>query len=1251
MDFFRVAHKENKEGAQTLYPDFLVGRSKDLMVKGSAFYAIWDEEAGLWSTDEYDVQRLVDKELYREAQTREVMPEVNYLRNFKNNGWSDFQRYVRNISDNAYPLDSKVIFANDDVKKEDYATKRLPYPIQDGDISAWDALMDVLYDPAERRKIEWAIGAIITGDSKDIQKFLVFYGPPGTGKSTVLNIIQKLFQGYLVMFDAKALGSNSNQFATEVFKGNPLIAIQHDGDLSRIEDNSKLNSIISHEEMVINEKFKSSYTARFNAFLFMGTNQPVKISDAKSGLIRRLIDVEPTGKKLDFDTYQEAMSKIDFQLGAIAQHCKDVYLKLGFGYYNDYRPIEMMYKTDHVLNFVADHYDIFRYQEYTTVKQAYDLYKVFCEDYGFDHPMTRQRFQAELDNYFKSFHDVYESSEGTVRNVFTGFDMNKVEPLREKHDISTGPVLRVQPSRLDEVLSSYPAQYTKDDGTPQKRWSDVTTTLSDIDTRELHYVKVPENHIVIDFDLKDDDGNKDLEKNLEAASLWPETYTEVSKSGEGVHLHYIYNGDVSQLSNVYSEGIEVKVYKGNSSLRRKLTKCNDHEVSSITGGLPLKEKKVIEERTIKSEKGLRSLIDRNLRKEIHPGTKPSVEFIKKILDDAYEDGMTYDVSDMRPAVIIFAKNSTNHSADMLKLVTQMKFKSEEDVQADPSQDHISPQDIERSDSLAFFDVEVYPNLFLIVWKYEGEDASPVVMLNPSPQDVEALFKLKLVGFNNRRYDNHILYGRYLGYSNEALYELSQKIINNDRQATFAGAYGISYADIYDFSSKKQGLKQFEIDLGITHMEMEIPWDQPVPDEMVDKVIEYCKNDVYATEKVFESRKADYIAREILADLSGLSINDTTQKHTAQIIFEGDKNANKKFKYTDLSKDFPGYRFDSGKSYYKDEKVNEGGYVYAEPGMYENVAVLDIASMHPTSIEQLDLFGPYTQNFADIKAARIAIKHGDYDRAREMFDGKLAPYLKDESNAKDLAYALKIAINIVYGLTSAKFQNPFRDIRNKDNIVAKRGSLFMVDLKQAVQAKGYQVIHIKTDSIKIPNADEEIISFVTEFGKKYGYDFEHENTYDRICLVNDAVYIARTGDHWEACGAQFQHPYVYKKLFTKEEIRWDDYIEARNVKQGAMYLDMDWDTPMAQRDEKRMRFLGKTGEFVPMKEETQGAGILYRVKDDKYYAVAGTKGHIWMEAAVATQFGMDAVDTSYAEKLAKEAKEKIESFGDFEDLFR
>ena len=83
-------------------------------------------------------------------------------------------------------------------------------------------------------------------------------------------------------------------------------------------------------------------------------------------------------------------------------------------------------------------------------------------------------------------------------------------------------------------------------------------------------------------------------------------------------------------------------------------------------------------------------------------------------------------------------------------------------------------------------------------------------------------------------------------------------------------------------------------------------------------------------------------------------------------------------------------------------------------------------MHPTSIEQLNLFGPYTQKFSDLKAVRMAIKRGDYGSARGLLDGKVDHFLdqaeKSPETAQDLAYALKIVINIVYGLTSARFEN-------------------------------------------------------------------------------------------------------------------------------------------------------------------------------------------------------------------------------------
>ena len=110
--------------------------------------------------------------------------------------------------------------------------------------------------------------------------------------------------------------------------------------------------------------------------------------------------------------------------------------------------------------------------------------------------------------------------------------------------------------------------------------------------------------------------------------------------------------------------------------------------------------------------------------------------------------------------------------------------------------------------------------------------------------------------------------------------------------------------------------------------------------------------------------------------------------------------------------------------------------------------------------------------------------------------------------KELANALKTVVNSVYGLTSASFENPFRDPRNKDNIVAKRGALFMTLLKREVQKLGYTVAHIKTDSIKIPDADDRIREFVLKFGKEFGYDFETEAEFDKFCLVNDAVYIAK-----------------------------------------------------------------------------------------------------------------------------------------------
>jgi hypothetical protein len=1352
LDFMTIASRYTKDGWE-VSPKFIVKYSKDLMIRGRDFYAIWDEDQKMWSTNEDDAVRLIDIELNKYvAENRSkfegATPKIKYMWDSDSGTIDKWHKYCqKQMRDNFEMLDEELIFSNTDLTRDKYASKKLDYPLEAGSIDAYDKLIGTLYSPEERHKLEWAIGAIVSGDSKHIQKFMVLYGAAGTGKSTILNIIEQLFKGYFAVFDAKALGMANSSFALEAFNTNPLVAIQHDGDLSKIEDNTRLNSLVSHEMMRVNEKFKATYPMRFKCFLFMGTNRPVRITDGKSGLLRRLIDVSPSGNKVPVREYKTLMKQITFELGAIAHHCLEVY-KEDPGYYDAYIPKSMMGASNDFYNFVIDSYSVFKKENGTTLKAAWEMYKNYCDEAKIPFPFSKRTFKEELKNYFWDYDERIEGEDGTILRSYYG-DF-KTEIFEEDMSVSRRrepeptPIEETSwlkfesgiPSVFDKDYSDCFAQYASDEGTPMRKWDNVKTKLSSLDTSRLHYAMVPLNHIVIDFDIKDDDGNKSFELNFKEASKWPPTYAELSKSGGGIHLHYIYTGDVTQLSKIYDDDIEVKVFNGNSSVRRKLTKCNNLPIATINSGLPLKEggKTVINFDGILNEKGMRTLIKKHLNKEIMGATKPSIDMIKKILDEAYESGIGYDVRDMEDAIFAFAAGSSNQKSTCIKLVNQMKFKSEEANQT---------KNESTSDNIVFVDTEVFPNLFLVCYKMAGEGKPVVKLVNPKPSEIEELLKFKLVGFNNRNYDNHMLYGALMGYNNDQLYKLSSMLVSNNkdeqRKAKFGEAYNLSYTDVYDFAAKKQSLKKWEIELGLKHHELGLPWDEPVPLDMWDTVIEYCDDDVLATEAVFNHLSADWTARLILADLAEGVPNDTTNTLTGKIIFGNNRKPQSQFNYRNLAEPvyeldpeveeflkeiapemmsvrhgaaksllpyFPGYKFEMGISTYRGEEVGEGGCVRAIPGIYGNVALLDVASMHPHSALMEVIFGvEFTRAFYDIVYGRVHIKHEAWDKVNNMLNGKLTPYIQKviagEMASKDLANALKIAINSVYGLTAAKFPNVFRDPRNVDNIVAKRGALFMLDLKYEVEQRGFTVAHIKTDSIKIPDATMEIIDFVMAFGKKYGYTFEHEATYDRMCLVNDAVYIAKYADvatceklygyvpgdnkkkglQWTATGTQFQVPYVFKTLFSKEPIVFEDMCETKSVSKGALYLDKNEMLPDVSDLEKEFEklenkykkgqlsditfesecsrlndlieaghdyhFVGRVGQFTPIKPGCGGA-VLYRKQDDKYYAATGTTGYRWLESSMVQDLGKEyAIDKSYYIKLVDDAHDAIAQYGDVE----
>lgn len=416
--------------------------------------------------------------------------------------------------------------------------------------------------------------------------------------------------------------------------------------------------------------------------------------------------------------------------------------------------------------------------------------------------------------------------------------------------------------------------------------------------------------------------------------------------------------------------------------------------------------------------------------------------------------------------------------------------------------------------------------------------------------------------------------------------------------------------------------------------------------------------------------------------------------------------------------FPGYEYvdynvidKDHHNMYRGIDLKFGGYVYSEPGLYTDVALLDVQSMHPHSAVAMNYFGEYTQRFKDIIDARLAIKNNDEESLKKMFNGSLIKYVKDEETRGQLSTTLKQIINAVYGCSTASFENIFRDKRNVNNIIALRGALFMKTLQDEIVDRGFIVAGIRTDSIKIPNATHEIIEFCMDFAKKYGYSFQHEATYDRMCLVDKANYIAaykkpedcekmygyvpkdnakqyKKHDHsWTATGDAFQRPYIFKSLFSGEPIVFDDYCETKSSSTGVIYFDFNEGYPNVEVYEKEQtrrqfnkehskekamklnpdfsklsdedianeiakghnyHFVGRVGRFYPI-TPGKGGGELVVLRDDgKYAAVTGTKGYRWMEAEVVKATSKEKdIDHRYHREQLDDAIASINKFGDFD----
>jgi energy-coupling factor transporter ATP-binding protein EcfA2 len=1069
LDFLKVYISRGRSTVITA--DFQVCPSKHLLTRAKEFYAIWDEENSIWSTDEARAVAIIDKYIYERAEKLMADAGERYpvmtMRSFKAGLYKDWLAYTSQIpSRSDIMLDSTVTFADETTTIEDYKSKRLPYNLSYSTPKAYDEIISTLYAPDQRQILEWALGAVLSGQMCYVQKFVVLYGPPGSGKGTFLTIVGEILKGYIATFKAEEL-AKSGGFASAPFRDNPLAAIDYDGDLSGVEDNTKINAIVAHEPTRLNEKHSREITASLNTLLLVGVNNPIHITDIYSGLTRRLLVVYPSGDKVPKARYNKLMRAMLFELGAIANHCISVYNSLGPAAYDDYKPVDMMHKTDIIINFLSERFDLISSQSLITVKTLYAAYVAYCEESNIKRIMPQYKFREAIRPFFDLYYPRLYRDGVQYYSVFEGLKKEMIgiivqdsytDPVPEKTtdgmDIPGWLRLHAGEDLLKERLKDCPTQYANSHGVPSTAWALCGTTLADIDTDKLHYVNIQNpQHIVIDLDLRDEAGEKNLLLNLSRAKLFPETYCEVSKSGKGVHLHYIYDGDTAMLCSEVSPGIEIKRFSGGSSLRRLHTLSNNLELTTISANLPTKGAKPMEKQALKDEKHLRACIEKALRREIWPNTTPSVQYIKRVLEDARDQGMVYDVSDLKIRVISFAMKSTNNSKTLVAIVLGLPFTSGEPDNEGPIEgslcvDGISDRDVQ----LTFYDVEVFPNLFMFGYLkcpplsklfsmtreeiYALEDQI-VFRWNPSPEDVRQFIfadeygnePFLFGGHNVRAYDNHIMMAASMGETPEGLFQRSRVLCDNKasdvekKAAQHRQAWNLSWFDTLELCKslgfqkgrmERRGLKHRQIKYGIRHIENPHPWDEPLAEEYWDELRIYNANDIISNVIDFvENLRGSWFSKcftsydmnKRLGNPPSISPWLTDRQVYESCLFGREQNPSRFFPKVDLRKWFPEYELKpNGEAIYHskilgDVKLGKGGLVIAEQGLHMNVLEADLFSAHPHGIKEMNVFGPYTPIANGYLEANGAMKRKDFRRAFEA----LGMTMEDLSNVCEFAF--------------------------------------------------------------------------------------------------------------------------------------------------------------------------------------------------------------------------------------------------------
>lgn len=453
-----------------------------------------------------------------------------------------------------------------------------------------------------------------------------------------------------------------------------------------------------------------------------------------------------------------------------------------------------------------------------------------------------------------------------------------------------------------------------------------------------------------------------------------------------------------------------------------------------------------------------------------------------------------------------------------------------------------------------FDTEIYPNLFVLVARKLDTKEYVKFALHETRDDYAELKKWlgtfpTLIGFNNLEFDSQLLEKIWRSTSRVNiidLYNMVDELFSKRKEDRFFMIYStwdLSFEHIdlfkinhYDNANKRTSLKWLEFTMRSDKM-MDLPFPEgsTISASSISKVITYCTNDVNKTYDFFERCKEMITLRQDLCqtykthkliNYSDSSLGEFIMKEAlikagiSKKVLEGtiDRDVIHLDKCIFDYVSFSSEEFNSILQTFRSTVINlKDGFSIGQPSIvfkgvtyYYGIGGLHACTRPGTYIATDD---EYIMTW-DVKSYYpfLSIANGIFP---EHIGKKFCSPYKDLYNQRSehqtgtaLNYALKIALNAVYGKSRSEF-SAFFDPEYTAKITVN-GQLLLTMLAEALSDHG-DILICNTDGIevRVPKSKLEIIRSICEEWQSLTGLILEEGQYSKMVIRDVNNYLAIT----------------------------------------------------------------------------------------------------------------------------------------------